>query len=132
MIVAMQFNPANLLVTLRNMIREKLQLPAMPVTIAGQDLFVDSLSVDLTTTFKIGVPDPSNLRGVPTFGQGQPTANLDAVVLIDQPITAGLYTLADLTNAKNNGVDPGPGQTKTFDLNIEIAVDISQRTPAIV
>ncbi len=90
MIVAMQFDPKNLLVTLRNTIRQKLSLPSASVNIFGQVFFVDALTVDPKTSLSISAPDPGNLRGVPTFdnqNKKQLTANPDAVLIIDQPIS---------------------------------------------
>jgi hypothetical protein len=143
MLVAMQFNPANMLTTLRNTMRQKAKLPANPVTFKNpltqqmQTVYVDALTVETTgVTLTTGQPDPMNQRGVPAFDAQTsmlvPTANLDAVVIIDQPITARLYSIDDLQNAADNGATPGPGLAFTFHLNVEMAVDISTTVPGIV
>ena len=95
MILALQLNSTNFLTNLRNELRTLIQLPGTPVVLEGAIAYIDAIVVEKNTTMAVAAPDPKNTRGLPTIdnqNQKHPTANLDAVIHIDQPVTVRSYT----------------------------------------
>ena len=135
MILALQLKSPNFLTNLRNELRTLIQLPGTPVVPEGAIAYIDAIVVEKNTTMAVAAPDPKNTRGVPTIdnqNQKHPTANLDAVIHVDQPVTVRSYTFDQLDHAANQGENPGPTKDTTYDLNLELAIDLSGAVPALL